>query len=179
MEINYITQIMARPRKHVIEFTDEEVKDLKSRLKSTKTNKTVRGRIEILLLLDTNHSDPGYSYETVGRKSGTSLSTVRTVVRLFAAGGLEAVLTLRRNPNSDTAKTKMDGRAEARILKIACGPAPEGRSRWTLRLLEERCRIELEEPVSKDTIRRALKKINFDLTKTPTGAFRPQDQENS
>lgn len=170
---------MARPRKHIIEFTDQEAKALKSRLKSKKTNKTLRGRIEVLLLLDAKHSDPNYSYEVIGKKSGTSLSTVRTVVKLFATGGLKEVLTLKRNPNSDISKTKLDGRAEAKVLQIACGPAPEGRSRWTLRLLEERCKVELEEPVSKDTIRRALKKINFDLTKTPTGASRQKDQETS
>lgn len=170
---------MARPRKHIVEFTDEEVKSLRSRLKSKKTNKTLRGRIEILLLLDAKHSDPTLPYEVIGKKSGTSLSTVRTVVKLFSKGGLQEVLTLKRNANSDTSKTKLDGRAEAQVLKIACGPAPEGRSRWTLRLLEERCRVELEEPVSKDTIGRALKKINFDLTKTPTGVSLQKDQETS
>ena len=170
---------MARPRKHIIEFTDEEVKDLKTRLKSRKTNKTLRGRIEVLLLLDAGHSDPTLPYEIIGRKSGTSLSTVRTVVRLYSHGGIAEVLTLKRNPNSDISKTKVDGRAEAQILKIACGPAPEGRARWTLRLLEDRCRVELDEPVSKDTIRRTLKKINFDLTKTPTGASPQSDPEIS
>ena len=170
---------MARPRKHIIKFTDEEVKDLKARLKSKQTNKTLRGRIEVLLLLDAAHSDPTLPYDIIGKKSGTSLSTVRTVVRLYSLGGVSEALTLKRNPNSDTSKTKVDGRAEAQILKIACGPAPEGRARWTLRLLEERCRVELDEPVGKDTIRRSLKKINFDLTKTPTGASPRSDPENS
>ena len=50
------------------------------------------------------------------------------------------------------------------IIEIACSPAPEGHSRWTLRLLEEQAKIVLDVPVSKDTIGRALKKINFDLT---------------
>ena len=59
---------------------------------------------------------------------------------------------------------QFDGRAEARIIEIACSPAPEGHSRWTLRLLEEQAKIVLDVPVSKDTIGRALKKINFDLT---------------
>lgn len=167
---------MARPRKHIVAFSDEEVQALKSKLKSKATNKTIRGRIEVLLLLDTNHSDI-FSYEVVGKKSGTSLSTVRKVVKLYSTEGLDGVLNLKRNPNSDTSKTKMDGRAEAQVLKIACGPAPEGRARWTLRLLEERCRVELEEPVSKDTIRRTLKKINFDLTKTATGVFPQKDPE--
>ena len=170
---------MARPRKHIIEFTDEEVKDLKARLKSSKTNKTIRGGIEVLLLLDARHCDSSLPYEIIGKKSGTSLSTVRTVVKLYAAGGISEVLTLKRNPNSDTSKTKLDGRAEAQLLSIACGPAPEGRARWTLRLLADRCRVELDEPVSKDTIRRSLKKINFGLTKTPTGVFQLSDQESS
>lgn len=46
-------------------------------------------------------------------------------------------------------------RAEARIIEIACSPAPEGHSRWTLRLLEEQAKIVLDVPVSKDTIGRA------------------------
>lgn len=50
---------------------------------------------------------------------------------------------------------KFDGRAEARIIEIACSPAPEGHSRWTLRLLEEQAKIVLDVPVSKDTIGRA------------------------
>ncbi len=51
----------------------------------------------------------------------------------------------------------MDGRAEARIIEIACSPAPEEHSRWTLRLLEEQAKIVLDVPVSKDTIGRAKK----------------------
>lgn len=169
---------MARPRKHVIVFTDEEVKNLKKKLKSKDTSKTVRGRIEVLLLLDANHSDP-LPYEVVGRKSGTSLSTVRKVVKLYSTEGLDGVLNLKRSPNSNTSKTKMDGRAEAKLIMLACGPAPEGRARWTLRLLEERCKIELGLSINKDTIRRRLKKTNFDLTKTPTGVSQPKNQENS
>lgn len=170
---------MARPREHVVTFSDEEVKELKKKLRSPKINKTIKGRIRILLMLDTAHNEKQPSYEIIGKKTGTSLSSVRMVVKTFASGGPDEVLKIKRNPNSDTAKTKADGRAEAQILKIACGPAPEGRARWTLRLLEDRCKVELEEPVSKDTIRRVLKKTNFDLTKIPTGASRPKDSENS
>ena len=65
--------------------------------------------------------------------------------------------------------------AEARIIELACGPVPEGHSRWTLRLLEKEAKVVLDTPVSKDAIRRALKKTNFDLTKMNTGAF-PQER---
>ncbi len=69
----------------------------------------------------------------------------------------------KRNPNSN-AKLKVDGRVEAKIIQIACGPAPDGRSRWTLRLLEDKARLELETPISRETIRRTLKKTKSDLT---------------
>lgn len=61
------------------------------------------------------------------------------------------------SPNSAAALRKVDGRAEARIIRIACGPAPEGHSRWTLRLLEEKARVELDTPVGREAIRQTLK----------------------
>lgn len=68
---------------------------------------------------------------------------------------------------------------EARLIELACGPVPEGHSRWTIRLLEEEARVILETPVSREAIRNALKKTNFDLTKTTTGASRQKKTRNS
>lgn len=62
------------------------------------------------------------------------------------------------NPNSSASLRKCNGRTEATLIQLACGPVPEGHSRWTLRLLEEKARIELDTPISKDTIGRILKK---------------------
>jgi len=73
----------------------------------------------------------------------------------------------------------VDGRAEAHIIQLACSPAPEGHSRWTLRLLEEKARIELEVPVGREAIRQTLKKMNLNLTKIPTGASLPKKMQNS
>ena len=97
------------------------------------------------------------------------MATVSNIVKDYIDGGVDKVLTYNRNSNSDQAKRKLDGRAEAKVIEIACGPAPDGHSRWTLRLLEEKCRVELETPVSKDTIGRALKKTSCDLTETAIG----------
>ena len=85
------------------------------------------------------------------------MATIMNTVKLYSEKGIQGIRTMNRNVN-------FDGRAEARIIEIACSPAPEGHSRWTLRLLEEQAKIVLDVPVSKDTIGRALKKINFDLT---------------
>ena len=78
-------------------------------------------------------------------------------------GGIPAIIKINRNPRSN-ARRKLDGRMEAEILRIACGPAPDGRARWTLRLLEKQVRLEFDEPIGRESIRLALKKMNFDLT---------------
>jgi hypothetical protein len=83
---------------------------------------------------------------------------VTNTVSKFAQGGIEEALSYKRSVNSDNARRKVDGRAEARIIELATSPAPQGRARWTLRLLEEKSRVVLETPVNKDTIRRTLKK---------------------
>ncbi len=169
LKTNLTISAMARPGLHVARLSDQQVSDFKKRLRSKKANQIHRGRIQILLALDANHNAKELSCSVVGRKTGTSLSTVRMVVNDYAAGGVEEVLKIDRSPRSDVSRLKIDGRVEARILQTACGPAPEGRARWTLRLLEERCRVELDEPVSHSAIGRALKKTNFDLTKAPAG----------
>lgn len=51
----------------------------------------------------------------------------------------------------------MDGRTETHIIQMACVPVSEGHSRWTLRLLKEKARVELDIPVGRATIRETLK----------------------
>ena len=70
---------------------------------------------------------------------------------------MNAVTEFKRSINSDNARRKVDGRVEARLIELACGPVPEGHSRWTIRLLDEEAKVILETPVSKEAIRNALK----------------------
>lgn len=86
------------------------------------------------------------------------IATIHNTVTKYSSGGVEAVIKYKRNVNSNNARRKVDGRAEARIIELACSPAPDGHSRWTLRLLEEKSRVILDTPVSREAIRRALKK---------------------
>ncbi len=79
----------------------------------------------------------------------------------------------------DDAHGKPYTHEQAGLIEIACIPAPEGHSRWTLRLIEEQAKIVLDTPVGKNAIGRTLKKTNFDLTKTITGASRQKKTRNS
>ena len=165
---------MARPRKYVIKLTDDELKTLKSIIRKSNTSKTIRSRCQIIIDLDEAHGKV-LTHEQSARSNGVCLTTVTNTVTKYFSGGIEAVTEFKRNINSDNARRILGGRAEARIIELACGPVPEGHSRWTLRLLEKEAKVVLDTPVSKDAIRRALKKTNFDLTKMNTGAF-PQER---
>jgi hypothetical protein len=73
---------------------------------------------------------------------------------------LEAVL----QPKASTRvyERKMDGRTEAHLIAVACGTPPEGRSRWTLRLLGDHMVILGHvDSLSHETVRRTLKKTSL------------------
>jgi transposase len=162
---------MARPKKYTINLSEEELINLKSIIRNKKTSKTVLSRCQVLIDLDEGHGKI-LTHAQSAKSNCICMATVTNIVKDYVGGGIDEVITLKRSTNSDNAKRKLDGRAEAKIIQIACGPVPEGHSRWTLRLLEEKAKIELDVPVSKDSIRRALKKTNFALTTTTTGASR-------
>lgn len=116
---------------------------------------TIR-RCQILLELDENASQH-LTQMQIANTFGVSKATVSNIVAAYVKGGIPAIIKINRNPHSN-AKRKLDGRMEAELLRIACGSAPDGRARWTLRLLEKQVRLELDEPVGRETIRLALKK---------------------
>jgi hypothetical protein len=159
---------MARPKKYHIELTDNDVKTIKSMLRKKNTCRTIRVRCQVLLDLDQRHGK-SLTHEQSAKSNGVCIATVTNTVAVYVRSGLEGVLSLKRSENSNNARRVLDGRAEAIIIAMACGPVPEGHCRWTLRLLEEKSRLLLETPVSREAIRRALKKTNFTLITRTTG----------
>ena len=68
---------------------------------------------------------------------------------------------------------KLDGEKEARLVQVACSVPPEGRVRWTVKLLaEELVRLEVVESICEETVRQALKKTNGNRGDGKCGAFR-------
>lgn len=169
---------MPRHKKYIVRLSDEDIATIKSTLKKKDTPEIICNRCRILLDLDENHP-PVSTQVGCAKAHGISPTTVTSVARMFCAGGMDEVLTINRNINSNNGRRKVDGRIEAKIITLACGPAPDGHSRWTLRLLEDKLKVELDEPISRESIRRALKKTNFDLTNPITGASRPRQMPNS
>jgi len=66
------------------------------------------------------------------------------------------------------------GEFEAQLIALACSEAPDGRSRWTVRLLAEKMvEMKIVPSVSPMTVCNTLKKMNLSLTKANTGRYRP------
>lgn len=169
---------MARPKKYTVSLTDDELKKLKAIIRKKSTSKTLRCRCQILIDLDEAHGKV-LTHLQSARSIGVCMATVTNIVKLYVDGGIDSVTSIKRNVNSDNARRKLDGRAEARLIEIACSPAPEGHSRWTLRLLEKEAKVVLDTPVGKNAIGRALKKTGFNLTETNIGASRRKGMPNS
>jgi hypothetical protein len=88
-----------------------------------------------------------------------SRSTVARVRQRFSLERLEAALVHRR-PKA-TKPRKLDGEQEAHLIALACSEPPKGKKRWSVRLLAKRF-VELEcaeEPISRELVRRTLKKV--------------------
>ncbi len=164
---------MARPKTYIIKLNDDERATLQKTIRNKKTCKTVLKRCQILLDLDEEHGT-GLTHAQIAHSYAVCPATITNIIQSYVKNGITNIVWHNISPNSSAARRKMDGRAEARIVQMACGPAPEGHSRWTLRLLEEKARVELDIPVGRETIRQTLKKLNFDPTKTPTGASLPK-----
>ncbi len=89
-------------------------------------------------------------------------NTVRQVRSRYVQSGLEAAIN--EQPRSG-APRRISGRQKAKITALACSDPPEGRSRWTLRLIADRAvELELVDTISHQTVKRILKKTNSSRT---------------
>lgn len=102
-------------------------------------------------------SDAGAQDAQVAAALELSASTVQRVRQRFAQHGLDAALTHKRPARLKP--PRLDGRAEARLIALACSEPPEGRARWTLRLLAGRLvELDVVGGVSPETVRRTLRR---------------------
>jgi transposase len=114
----------------------------------------------ILLHADRGEGGPGKGAAAIAEAVGVSVATIERVRQRFVEEGLEAALTPR--PPRRLYVRKLDGEAEARLVALACSPPPEGRARWTLRMLADRLVIlGYVESVSYETVRTTLKETSL------------------
>ncbi len=114
--------------------------------------KVKRGRI----LLE---SFAGKKPEVIAQEVGLSVATVYNINKRYEQQGLQAALA--EKPRSGQPR-KVTPAVEAAVTQIACSAAPEGRTRWTIRLINERL-VSLGYELEDESVRLILKKVNLDL----------------
>ena len=143
--------------KYIVRLTPEERDDLEQLVTTGKRSAATLTHARILLKADAAVEGGGWTDERIAEAVGTSLSTIARVRKAFVEHGPDAAL-YRKRPTGRQYR-KLDGAAEARLIALACSPAPEGQVCWTMQLLADRL-VELRviDAVSDETVRRTLKK---------------------
>jgi transposase len=151
-------------KKYQVALTDDERYRLEQLLRRGKHATRTLTRARILL-----KATDGLRDEAIAEAVETSRPTVERTRKRFATARL-AALTERPRPGK---KPVLDAKGEARLIAEACSHAPDGRQRWTLRLLAERVvELGLAETCSADTVRRVLKKTCSNRGSSSSGKFR-------
>lgn len=119
-------------------------------------------RAQILLKADQGAHGPAWTDAKISEAYGVCRITVETVRRNYEENGLERTLN-RKKPDREYERC-LDGEAEAHLIALACSEAPEGKAQWSIRLLtEQMITLGYVESVSRETIRKTLKKTNLSL----------------
>jgi hypothetical protein len=149
--------------KYLIELPDFERKLLTDIV--TKGNASAKKilRANILLASDRNSSHR-MTVAEIAEAYHTTPTTVQTVRSEYSQSGLEITISRKKRETPPVAP-KVTGDLEAHIIALCCGESPEGYSRWTVRLLANKC-VELGyvDSINYSTISRTLKKTNLSLT---------------
>ena len=112
----------------------------------------------VLLAVDEADGGRKLKDEEVGQTLGIAVRSIETLRRRFVEEGLEACLA-RKKQERPSIEPIFDGEKEAKLIAVACGPAPKDRARWTLELLADRVvQLRIVESCSPSTIQRMLKK---------------------
>ncbi|MGO9742375.1 MAG: IS630 family transposase [Roseiarcus sp.] len=144
--------------KYVVRLSEEERGRLEDIVSKGKHAAHLATRARILLKADVSEAGEGWSDSRIAEALDTGSATVERTRKLLVEEGFEAVLTRKYNPNSARPRI-FDGAAEAKLIALTCGPAPEGFAKWSLRLLEEKVvELNIVEKASDNTIGRTLKK---------------------
>lgn len=155
-------------KKYRVTLTCEERRELEGWVNKDKSEARKLAHARILLQADEAEGGPCRTDDEIARALNVHVRTVERVRQRFVEHGLPAALVPK--PSERVYPRRLDGAQEARLIALACSPPPEGKPRWTLRLLAERLvELEMAETVSYETVRRVLKKTNSNRTLQAVG----------
>jgi len=145
-------------KKYKVTLTAEERGQLSDLIAAGKAAAQKLAHARILLKADAADGGPAWPDARIAEAVETSIATVERARQRFVEQGLEAALG-RKKQDRPSRPRKLDGRAEARLIALACSAPPEGRKEWTMQLLADKLvELQVVDAVCDETVRRALKK---------------------
>jgi transposase len=145
-------------KKYKVTLTDDERQQLQNLIAAGKGAAQKLAHARILLKADAAPGGPAWTDDRIADALEVSTDTVARVRQRFVEEGTDAALC-RKKPAQPSRPRTLDGRAEARLIALACSAPPGGRKRWTMQLLaDELVELEVVDAVSDETVRRTLQK---------------------
>lgn len=154
-------------KRYVVCLTADEREQIERLVRHGRAHarKLLYGRI--LLKADANGPDR-WTDEQIAEALEVSTATVARERKRFCEEGLEVAL-MTRKPGRPRRRV-LDGRAEAHLVALSCSDPPDGRERWSMRLLAEKMvEIGHVDTISYETVRRTLKKTGSSLISSASG----------
>jgi transposase len=146
-------------KKHVVDLGPEARAELLALVATGTAAARTLAHARILLTADQGLDGPGWTDERIAEALEVHRATVERVREKLVTEGLAAALYHRRS--AAPRPRKLDGSAEAHLIALACSAPPEGRARWTLRLLADGLvALEVVDAIAPETVRQALKKTS-------------------
>ncbi len=145
-------------KKYVVRLTDGERAQLTELVSKGKAAARKLAHARVLLKADVE--GPGWTDERIADALDVGRRTVENIRKRLVEESLEAALNRKKRCRPPREKI-LDGEKEAKLIALACGEPPEGRARWTLRLLSDKLvELDIVEAISYETVRQAMKKTS-------------------
>lgn len=143
-------------KKYIVKLTADERDRLEKLVRTGKAAAHKRRHSQVLLKADTGENGPGWPDQQISEAFDISVCTIERIRKRLVENGLDGAIDRAKGAGR---KKKFTGEHEAHLIALTCSESPQGRSRWTLRLLaDQMVRLEYVDYISHDTVRRILKK---------------------
>lgn len=141
-------------KKYIVRLDADERRTLTGVIKTLSGSSQKVRRAQMLLKADAD--GPAWTDAKIADAFGCRTRTVENLRERFVTAGFE--LTLAGAPKKPRPKL-LDGKQEAKLIALRCGPPPKGYANWSLRLLADRVvELSIAESISHETVRQTLKK---------------------
>ena len=146
--------------KYIVRLSSEERETVEGLVRRGKVGAERRKRAHILLKADQGPVGSALSDSQIAAALEVGITTIHRTRQAYVEQGLEAALE-RQRPTGRQYR-KLDGVQEAKLVTIACSPPPNGRARWTIKLLADKLvELEIVDSIGEETVRNTLKKTTL------------------